>query len=226
MSTQSLKLHMHPLSSFCMKVLVALYEAGIPFEAYLVDLGEPAAREAFRKLWPIGQFPVLEDRARGVTVPESSIIIEYLAQHYPAAARLFPPAPAAQLEARLRDRFYDLHVHQQMQKIMTDLIRPAGQNDALGVQQARERLQAAYGIIEAQMASQPWAAGSDFSIADCAAAPALFYAHKVQPLDAYPHTSAFLRRLQQRASFARALQEAEPYFRFIPSERHKYHEVS
>lgn len=222
MSASGLTLHMHPLSSFCMKVLVALYEADIEFEPYLVDFGNAEARQAFFKLWPIGQFPVLEDGVRKVTVPESSIIIEYLVQRYPAAARLLPRDPAAQLEARQCDRFYDLHVNQQMQKIMTDLIRPEGQNDAFGVQQASDRMLAAYGIIEAQMANRTWAAGEEFTIADCAAAPALFYAHKVRPLDAYPRTSAFLERLQARPSFARALHEAKPYFKYIPSERHKY----
>lgn len=212
----SLKLYMHPLSSFCHKALIALYEAQIPFEAHLVDLQDAAVRANFAKLWPMGQFPVLEDRARGLTVPESSIIIEYLAQNYPSAARLLPQSPELALETRLRDRFFDLHVNQLMQKIVTDVLRPAGCNDPLGVEQASTRLRTACEVIDAVMATRTWANGADFSMADCSAAPALFYANRVHPLAQHPHAAAYLERLQQRPSFARVLAEAKPYFEMLP----------
>ena len=210
----TLTLHYHPLSSFCWKALIALYENATPFTPHLVDLGEPTSRAAFLKLWPIGKFPVLRDDARDRTVPESSIIIEYLARHYPGPTQLIPAEAAP---VRLADRFYDLYVHEPMQKIVGDRLRPAEQKDAFGVEQARATLRAAYGMIEPDMASRSWAAGETFSLADCAAAPALFYADKVQPLgDAHRNVVRYLDRLKQRPSFARVLKEAEPYFKLFP----------
>ena len=122
----TLKLHFHPLSSFCQKVLIALYENDTPFEPHIVDLGDPAQRGAFQKMWPIGKFPVLRDEARDRTIPESSIIIEYLAQHYPGTTQLVPADPDLAWQTRLRDRFYDLYVNEPMQKIVGDRLRPAG----------------------------------------------------------------------------------------------------
>jgi glutathione S-transferase len=212
----SLKLYMHPLSSFCQKVLIALYEAEIPFEPHLTDLREAAVRAQLAKLWPMGQFPVLEDRARGMTVPESSIIIEYLVQHYPRAAPLIPQAAELALETRLRDRFFDLHVNQLMQKIVTDALRPPGGNDSVGVEHASDRLKTACGILDGLMATRTWANGAQFSMADCAAAPALFYANRIHPLSQHPNVAAYLERLSQRPSFARVLAEAKPYFAMLP----------
>ena len=122
----SLTLHYHPLASFCWKVLIALYENGTPFEPHLVDLGDEAASTAFRRMWPIGKMPVLRDDARDRTIPESSIIIEYLAQHYPGERQLLPADPEQALQVRLADRLYDLYVQEPMQKIVTDRLRPAG----------------------------------------------------------------------------------------------------
>src|ERR1043166_7311824 len=125
----SLTLHFHPLSSFCHKVLIALYENGTPFTPQLVDFSDAAQRAAFRALWPVGKFPVLRDDARGETVPESSIIIEYLEQHYPGKTRLIPADGTRALATRAADRFYDLHIHLHMQKIVGDRLRPAGRQD-------------------------------------------------------------------------------------------------
>jgi len=213
----SLTLHFHPLSSFCHKVLIALYENGTPFTPQMVDLGDAAQRDAFRKLWPIGKFPVLRDEAHDRTVAESSIIIEYLDQHYPGKTR-FIPADAEQARAtRMGDRFFDLHIHLHMQKIVGDRLRPADGKDPHGVDEARTRMATALGMVEQDMASRSWATGEVFTLADCAAAPALFYADKVAPLlPAFPNVAAYLERLKQRPSYARALKEAEPYFRFFP----------
>ncbi len=125
----ALTLHMHPLASFCQKALIALYENDTPFESHVVDLGDTAASAAFKALWPMGKMPVLRDEARDRTVAESSIIIEYLDQHYPGATRLIPADPELALQARFGDRFYDLYVHEPMQKIVTDRLRPARTND-------------------------------------------------------------------------------------------------
>lgn len=213
----SLKLYMHPLSSYCHKVLIALYENGTAFERQIVDLGDPAQREAFRGLWPLAKFPVLRDEARDLTIPESSIIIEYLAQQYPGDTALLPTDAEQARETRLRDRFFDLHVHDHLQKIVGDRLRPAESRDALGVALAHEKLDLAYDLLDALMATRSWAAGETFGMADCAAAPALFYAGKLHPFGGdRPHLSAYFDRLRQRASYARVLSEAQPYMHMFP----------
>ena len=213
----SLTLHFHPLSSFCHKVLIALYENDTPFTPQMVDLGDAAQRDAFRKLWPIGKFPVLQDAARDRMVPESSIIIEYLDQYYPGKTKFIPADADLARQMRLRDRYFDLHIHMQMQKIVGDRLRPVDKKDPHGVTEARALMATALGALEGQMASRIWAMGDAFTLADCAAAPALFYADKVAPLASkYPNVAAYLDRLKQRPSYARALKEAEPYFQFFP----------
>ncbi|MEO6104462.1 MAG: glutathione S-transferase family protein [Pseudoxanthomonas sp.] len=213
----SLTLHYHPLSSFCHKVLVALYENEVPFTPRLVDLGDAAQREAFKALWPVGKFPVLEDQGRGKVVPESSIIIEYLEQHYPGRRKLIPEEPEQALEMHLLDRFVDLYVHEPMQKIVGDRLRPEGAKDPHGVDHARRTMRTALGLLEKDMASRTWATGDTFGLADCAAAPALFYADKVMPIaNDWPNMKAYLDRLMQRPSYARVLREAEPYFSMFP----------
>ena len=213
----ALTLYYHPLASFCWKALIALYENDTPFEPHIVDLMDPAAAAAFRKIWPIGKFPVLRDDAQDRTVPESSIIIEYLDRHHPGRTRLVPADPDLAREVRLRDRFYDLYVHLPMQAIVGDRIRPAGKKDPHGVDEARARLRTSYAMIEQEMATRTWATGETFSMADCSAAPALFYADRVLPFgDTHKHVAAYLARLKQRPSYARALREAEPYFHMFP----------
>ena len=211
----SLKLYFHPLSSFCHKVLIALYETGTPFEPRIVDLFGEAAE--YRKIWPIGKIPVLRDEAKDRTIPETSIIIEYLAQHHPGKTQLFPTDRDLCRQMRLRDRFYDLYVHVPMQKIITDRLRPAGKNDPYGVEEARALLTTSLGMIDQDMASNRWVMGDDFTLADCAAAPALFYADWVAPFrDTHKNAAAYLDRLKERPSYARVLKEAEPYFAMVP----------
>jgi len=215
----SLTLYFHPLSSFCQKALIALYESGTPFAPQIVDLFDEASSAAFKRIWPLGKFPVLRDEAKGRTIPESSIIIEYLQQHYPGKTRFIPADAELARQMRFRDRFFDLYVNAPMQKIVTDRLRPAGKNDSYGVEQARKQLQTALGMVESGMAGKTWAMGEDFSMADCAAAPALFYANLVMPFGAaYPNAKAYLARLLQRPSYARAAKEAEPYLNLVPKE--------
>jgi glutathione S-transferase len=213
----TLRLHYHPLSSYCWKALIALYECGAPFEPVFVDLGKPTDRDAFLALWPIGKFPVLEDKARDWLVPESSIIVEYLAQHYPGPSTLLPAEPDAARQVRMRDRFFDLHIHNQMQTVVGDRLRPSDRKDPLGVERARALMQTALRMVEGEIGPR-WAMGGDaFTMADCAAMPALFYADRVQWLaPAFPKTAAYLERLKQRPSVARVLKEAEPYFGMFP----------
>jgi glutathione S-transferase len=213
----SLTLHFHPLASYCWKPLIALHENGTPFVPNLVDLGNEAERAALLKLWPIGKFPVLRDEARDQTVPESSVIIEYLDRHYPGTTQFIPGDPDLALQTRLRDRFYDLYLHLPMQKVMADRLRPEGKRDPHGVEEARAQLRTSYRIIEAQMAGNTWAMGDAFSLADCAAFPPLFYGNMVEPFgDANKNVTAYFERLKTRPSVARVLAEAEPYFNMVP----------
>jgi glutathione S-transferase len=215
----SLKLYFHPLSSFCWKALIALYENGSPFTPVLVDLSSETERAALVKLWPVGKFPVLRDDATDRTIPESSIIIEYLDSQYPGRTRLIPADASLALQTRLRDRFYDLYVHLSVQKIVGDRLRPEGSRDPHGVEEAKARIQACYDIIDLEVAGQTWAMGDVFSMADCAASPALFYASKVVPFGAaHANLAAYLERLKARPSFARVIGEAEPYFQMFPQE--------
>ncbi|MEO8461394.1 MAG: glutathione S-transferase family protein [Dokdonella sp.] len=213
----SLKLFMHPLASFCHKVLIALYENDTPFEPVIIDLGDAESRARLADIWPICQFPVLVDEARDRTVPETSIIIEYLAQHYPGRSHLIPSDADLARQTRLRDRFFDLHVQVPMQKIVGDRLRPAGKHDPFGVEQARASLNTALAMIDRDMQSKTWAMGDDFSMADCAATPALFYVNKVRPFAAdFSNAAAYLDRLLARASVVRTLVEAQPYMHFFP----------
>jgi glutathione S-transferase len=215
----SLTLHFHPLSSFCQKVLIALYENDTPFTPQIVDLFDPAQREAFLRLWPIGRFPVLRDAAQDRTVPESSIIIEYLDRHYPGRARLVPQDADLARQVRLRDRFSDLYLNVPMQKIVTDRLRPAGRNDPHGVEEARRLLHTALTTLDADLASNTWAMGETFTMADCAAAPPLFYANEVMPFgETHRNVAAYFARLRERPSYARVLQEARPYFDLFPKQ--------
>jgi glutathione S-transferase len=213
----SLTLYFHPLSSFCQKVLVALYENGATFTPRIVDLGDAEQARALKALWPIGKFPVLRDEARNRTIAESSLIIEYLDRHHPGAHRLLPEDAELLFETRAQDRVFDLYVEEPMQKIVGDRRRPADAKDPLGVEQARARLTTAYGMIDGGLAGRTWAIGQSFTMADCGAAPALFYANLVEPFgDQHANLRAYYGRLSQRPSYVRVRQEAEPYFGLFP----------
>jgi len=213
----SLTLYYHPLASFCHKVLIALYENETPFTAEIVDLGNAEASARFLDLWPVGKIPVLRDDRLDRTLPETTIIIEHLDRHYPGARTLLPRDEAERLDARLWDRFFDLHVQVPMQKVVTDRLRSDGEHDPRGMADARDSLATAYGMLERRMADRTWAAGETFGLADCAAAPALFYAGIIVPFsDTHPHVAAYFERLVARPSFARVLDEARPWFRYFP----------
>ena len=213
----SLTLHYHPLASYCWKALIALYENDIPFTPNLVDLGNPAERAALVKLWGIGKFPVLRDDARNETVPESSIIVEYLDRHYRGPTRFIPDDAGRALQTRLYDRFYDLYVHLPMQKIMIDRMRPADKRDPLGVEEARAQLRTSYAMIERQVAKGGFAVGEDFGLADCAAAPSLFYADWIEEIGpGRPKLAAYRARLLAHPIVARAVNEGRPYRAYFP----------
>lgn len=212
----TLKLYFHPLSSFCHKVLIALYENDIPFEPVSVNLADEQSSAAMRALWPVAKFPVLRDEARGQTVPEASVIIEYLDLHY-AARKLLPADPDRVIKARIWDRFFDLYVHTPMQKIAGDNLRPAEVRDPHGVAEAKATIEKSYAIFERELGDRMWALGDDYGLVDCAASPALFYASLAVPFsDATPGLKAYYQRLVKRPSYFRALKEAEPFFHWVP----------
>lgn len=206
-------LHYHPLSSFCHKALIALYEKGAAFEPKLVDLSDEAQAAALRAIWPMRKFPVLEDAGR--IVPEASVVIDYL-DAFHGGSPLVPAEPDAMIETRLLDRVFDNYVHLPMQKVMLDLLKPAEAKDPGGVEEARRTIRTAYGLLDVRLAGRHWAAGEAFTLADCAAAPALFYARVAVPADDHPTLAAYFERLIARPSVARVLDEARPWFRFFP----------
>jgi len=209
-------LHYHPLASFCHKALIALDELGLGFEPVVVDLFDDASRAPFAEVWPLLKFPVLQDSARGATVAESTAVIEYADAFY-GGGRMIPADPDLAWRARMWDRIFDQYVHVPMQKIVGDAIRPAGGHDPHGVAEAREALAASYRFLEDSLPASPWALGPDFGLADCAAAPALFYADVVQPLGpGEPRLRSYLDRLVRRPSYARILTAAAPYFPMFP----------
>lgn len=211
----SLTLYAHPFSSYCQKVLIALYENAIPFGFRLLTPDDPRTQAEHAALWPLRRMPVLVDGDR--TVVEATIIIEHLGLHHPGPVRLIPEDPRAALEVRMLDRFFDNYVMAPMQKIVTDCIRAPGDRDPLGVAGAHETLETAYAWLERALGRRTWAAGDGFGLADCAAAPSLFYADWVHPIDgACSNVRDYRRRLLARPSFARAVDEARPYRRFFP----------
>jgi glutathione S-transferase len=213
MTTMTLKLYAHPFSSYCQKVLIALYENRTPFDFRLLE-GAEAMRE-LEALWPMKRFPVLLDGGR--TVIEASSIIEHLGLHHPGPVRLIPEDSRAALDVRMMDRFFDNYISTPQQKIVFDALREEGARDRQGVDEARAMLDTAYGWLDKVMAGREWAAGDTFSLADCGAAPFLFYADWTHPIgEAYANVLAYRCRLLARPSFARAVDEARPYRKYFP----------
>jgi glutathione S-transferase len=209
----SLQLFAHPFSSYCQKVLIALYENGTAFEFRMLADERTAAEHA--ALWPLRRMPVLVDAGR--TVVEASIIVEHLQLFHPGPVRLVPDEARAALGVRMMDRFFDNYVMTPMQKIVGDAIRKPEQRDAQGVGEARELLDTAYRWLDGALAGREWAAPGAFSLADCAAAPALFYADWVHPIPPdHARVQAYRKRLLARPSYARAVDEARPYRKVFP----------
>jgi glutathione S-transferase len=209
----SLILYAHPFSSYCQKVLIALYESAIPFELRMLSPDNPAAGAEFVDLWPLRRMPVLRDSDQ--TLIEATIIIEHLDLYHSGPARLLPADPRAALRVRFMDRVFDNYIMTPMQKIVGDHLRPSEARDPHGVAEARMLLGTTYRWLD-QTFQERWACG-DFSLADCAAAPSLFYADWVHPIgDDCRKLQAYRRRLLARPSFARAVDEARPYRPLFP----------
>ena len=203
----SLALYGHPFSSYTQKALIALYENDIAFEFRCIDAEHPQHAQEWLRHWPMAKFPLLVDGDRAIV--ETSIIIEYLQHTHPGRIRLIPEEPMAALDVRFLDRFFDLHMMSPVQgAVSAALIGDAGQLEYFRAR-SRELLERAYAWLELHLADKEWAAGTTFSLADCAAGPALFYAdwtHQIS--DAFPRVRAYRSRLLDRPSFARVVREA------------------
>lgn len=208
-------LYAHPFSSYCWKVLIALYENHTAFTYRSLGPEDPEAATELEAFWPLKKFPVLVDDGRPVI--ESSVIIEYLALRYPGPVRLIPAEPEAALEVRFLDRYFDNYIMTPMSKIVANQIRPEDRRDPYGVEEARAALDTAYRWLDGTMMRRTWAAGDDFTLADCAAAPSLFYADWAHPIgESFPHVRSYRARLLARPSVARAVDEARPFRQFFP----------
>lgn len=211
----SLVLYGHYFSSYTQKVLIALYENATPFEFRSIGPDTPEHSAEWLRRWPLRKFPLLVDGERQAV--ETSIIIEYLQLSHPGPVRLIPDNPVAALEVRFLDRFFDLHVMSPVQHAVGAAITgdPPKRTEALA--DAVERLDRAYAWLETALAGRAWAAGDHFSLADCAAAPSLFYAdwtHRIP--ETCPVLRAYRARLLARPSFARAVDEARYFRPFFP----------
>lgn len=210
-------LYGHPLSSYCMKVYIAARVLGVAVEHRLYNPGDPAARAAFQALWPVGKMPLLVDG--GQAVPEASIVIEHLQCHHAApGAVLIPAEPAQALPVRLWDRLCDLYLMTPMQACTADLLRPEAERDPAAVARAHDEIRRAYLMLETQLADgRPWLAGPAFTLADCAAAPALFYALCYVPLPPHhPRLAAYGEALWAHPAVAQTLDDARPWFAYFP----------
>jgi glutathione S-transferase len=213
----SLTLYYHPLSSFCWKTLTALYESKTPFTPLLINFGDQDSAQKLFDVWPMGEFPVLQDTQRNQIIPQSSSVIEYLNLHYAGTSRLIPGDPELALETRRWNDFFDTYIQVHMQKIVADVMRPNEKKDPTGVSDARGYITSAYDILESRMKGRTWMVGDTFTMADCSACPALYYGNLVEALgNKYPSVASYLERLKQRPSFARVVEEAQPYFHFFP----------
>ena len=211
-----LQLFAHPFSSYCQKVLIALYENQTSFALRMLDHNDSATLIEFETLWPLKRFPLLLDA--GHPIAESTIIIEHLQIYHPGPVRLIPDDPTMALDVRFIDRFVDNYIQTPQQKIVFDAIREEGQRDRKGVADALTMLETAYGWLERHLADgRVWATGDRFTLADCAAAPALFYADWTHPIaDAFPNVRGYRARLNARPSMARAIEGGRPYRAFFP----------
>jgi len=206
-----MKVYYNPLSSYSQKVLLAFYEKNVPFTPELINLMDPAARAEYAKISPFGKIPllVLDDGRR---VVESTIIVEYLEDHFGSSGtRLIPEDKDAAREARYLDRLFDLYINDAMQKVFFDSMKPEDQRDPRGVAAAKVTLDRAYASADELFATRTWGVGDAFSLADCSAAPALGYAKMVYPFEQYKNLTSYANRLSERPSVTRVRTEAAPF---------------
>lgn len=209
----TIELFAHPFSSYCQKALIAFYENDISFTYRMLE--DAGVGEELEALWPIKRFPILRENER--VALEATILIEYLHVHHPGPVRLIPEDPDLALEARMLDRFFDNYVMTPQGKFVFDALRPPEDRDPYGVGEARKMLDTSYAWLDERMQGRTWAVGEDFTLADCAAAPSLFYADWTHPIpEQYGNLISYRARLLDRPSFARAVDEARPFRHYFP----------
>lgn len=208
-------LYAHPFSSYSQKALIALYENGTDFEFRMLSPDEPENLADWENRWPVKRFPILLDQGREIL--EATIVIEYLDVHYPGPVRMIPEDADAAIDVRMMDRFFDNYISTPQQKVVFNALRAEDDRDPYGVNEAREMLERAYGWLDKRMQGRQWASGDSFSLADCAAAPFLFYADWTHRIDAkFADVIAYRQRLLARPSVARAVDEARQYRPYFP----------
>ena len=207
-----MRLYAHPFSSYCQKAIIAFYETDTPFEMRFIE--DAGAMDELAALWPLRKFPVLVDEER--TVIEATSIIEHLNLVRPGV--LIPADPAAAADVRMMDRVFDNYVSTPQQKFVADVIRPEGANrDPHGVEEARRTLDTAYAWLDHRLAGLEWATPHGFTMADCGAAPFLFYADFTHPIpETFQTLRAYRARLLERLSVKRAVDEARPFRHYFP----------
>lgn len=211
----SIALYGHPFSSYTQKALIALYENDTPFEFRCLGPDTPEHTGEWLRRWPLRKFPLLVDDERNVS--ETSIIVEYLQLAHPGRVRFLPADPMSALNVRFLDRFFDLHVMSCTQHAVNAALTGDPVRRQEGLEFAAQKLELAYAWLEGQLVGRTWAAGDDFTLADCAAAPSLFYADWTHTIsDAFPVLRAYRKRLLARPSFARAVEEARPFRPLFP----------
>ncbi len=210
-----MKFYYHPISSYCQKVLVAMYEKGVEFEPHIVSLMDPEMRAQYRDIYPMGKVPLLvvdDDHL----IPESSIIIEYLDSV--ADPELIVGDAEQRRKIRFKDRMFDLYLNDSVSTLLFQGMKPDPERDQERIDTSKFRIETMYGFMEQEFGNQPYANGEEFSMADCAAMPALFYAQRTAPFDAYENISAYWNRLASRPSIRRVISEAEPHVRAFMNE--------
>jgi glutathione S-transferase len=203
-----MKFYYHPISSYCQKVLVAMLEKSIEFEPHTVALMDPEKRAEFRDVYPMGKVPllVIDD---DYFIPESSIIIEYLDEI--AEPKLIFGDAGQRRKIRFKDRMFDLYLNDSVSTLLFQSMKPESERDQERIDTSKFRIETMYGFMEQELGEQSYANGEEFSMSDCAATPALFYAQRAAPFDGYENISAYWDRLAARPSIQRVISEAEPH---------------
>jgi glutathione S-transferase len=211
----TIRFYGHPFSSYCQKALIAFYENDIPFEWQGMTPDNPGAGRKYSELWPIAKFPGIVDGGR--VVMEATSIVEYLAAYYPGPVSLIPADAKAAVQVRMMDRIFDNYVMTPQGKCVFDSMRAEGDKDPRGVIEAKAMLETIYRWLDDRLKGHEWAVGDDFTLADCAAAPSLFYADWTHAIPVeFTTLIAYRKRLLARPSFARAVDEARPFRAFFP----------
>jgi glutathione S-transferase len=214
----AMKLYYNPLSTYSQKVMIAFHEKGIAYQPEIVDLMSPEGRAAYEKVNPIGKVPFLKP-SEDWMVPESTSIIEYLEDTFPDSPRLIPVAGGeAARQVRFMDRMADLYLNDPVVELLFQKFGLRKQDEERAAR-SRKFIAISYEHFNRRLGTQTWICAENFSMADCAAIPALFYAQVVAPFDSHPNVVAYWRRAQQRPSYVKVKAEFEPIWNGMLAQR-------